>query len=74
MIMSQVLHAGEIPAHDHGLAEVAKRELGIEMDKSCQNSDWGSSELTAQQLEYAATDARILPALYKKLRGEEVGQ
>ena len=74
MIMSQVIYAGKIPPHNHGLAEVAKRELGIELDKSQQTSDWAVKELAQQQIEYAAMDAKILPALYKKLRGEEVGQ
>jgi hypothetical protein len=68
MLMSQVIYAGKIPPHDHGLLEVTKRELGIELDKSQQQSDWAAKELTQEQLSYAALDARILPELYRKLK------
>ncbi len=27
----------------HGLADAARRELGVELDKGCQKSDWGAS-------------------------------
>ena len=43
----------------HNLEAVARRELGIELDKEHQKADW-ASELSPDMLEYAATDARVL--------------
>jgi ribonuclease D len=37
------------------LADVVRRELGLEMDKSQQRADWGG-EITAEMKEYAAKD------------------
>ncbi len=66
MLASQVLHAGRREANgarfDHGLAAVARRELGRELSKDHQKSDW-SKALTPEQLRYAADDAAVLPAL-----------
>jgi DNA polymerase-1 len=50
----------------HGLADVVKRELGIDLDKELQESDW-DGELTPEQIEYAARDAEILVPLAIKL-------
>ena len=43
----------------HSLQGVAKRELGIEIDKESRESDWGG-EMSAGMVEYAAKDAQIL--------------
>ncbi|VTR92510.1 dna-directed dna polymerase : DNA polymerase OS=Meiothermus silvanus (strain ATCC 700542 / DSM 9946 / VI-R2) GN=Mesil_1349 PE=3 SV=1: DNA_pol_A_exo1: DNA_pol_A [Gemmata massiliana] len=63
MLASKVLHAGgreETNARlKHGLADVAERELGRELDKGEQGSDW-SGQLSAKQLVYTATDAAVL--------------
>ena len=40
----------------HGLRDLCRDLLGIDLDKEQQMSDWGSDELTAQQLSYAASD------------------
>jgi DNA polymerase-1 len=40
------------------------RELGIELDKSHQSSDWGRV-LTPEMLEYAARDVEVLLPLYE---------
>ncbi len=29
----------------HGLGDVARRELGVELDKECQKADWGRGPL-----------------------------
>ena len=43
--------------------------LGIELDKSSQSSDWGSTEnLTKDQLDYAANDVRFLIEAMHKLK------
>lgn len=44
----------------HTLATVCRRELGIEIDKECQTSDWRRRPLGEAQLRYAALDAEIL--------------
>jgi ribonuclease D len=40
----------------HGLKDLARELLGIEISKQQQSSDWGADELTEAQLEYAAAD------------------
>lgn len=64
MMMSQILHAGD--GARHNLAEVVKRELGLEVSKELQTSDW-TGDLTPAQLEYAARDAAVLLPLLDRL-------
>ena len=40
----------------HGLADLCRDLLGFELDKQNQTSDWGSKDLNASQLKYAASD------------------
>ena len=47
----------------HGLKDLVRELLGIELDKSEQSSDWGADELTATQMRYAARDVLHLHAL-----------
>ena len=58
MLASTLLNNG-MPNLKHGLAPVAKRYLGIDVDKEQQRSDW-SGELTEAQIRYAAKDVEIL--------------
>ena len=51
----------------HGLKDLCKDLLGIELKKEQQTSDWGAPELTQEQLRYAATDVVHLHALKVKL-------
>jgi ribonuclease D len=51
----------------HGLKDLCKELLGIELSKQQQSSDWGASELSAEQLAYAASDVLHLHALWAKL-------
>jgi DNA polymerase-1 len=46
-------------AKPNSLEAVARRELGIELDKEHQGADWGG-ELSPEMIEYAATDAQVL--------------
>lgn len=46
----------------HRLEDVARREMGINLSKTQQKSDWGG-ELTSEMLAYAAEDSRILVPL-----------
>lgn len=51
----------------HSLKDLCKELLKIEISKQEQTSDWGASELTSDQLRYAATDVLHLHALKDKL-------
>ncbi|MDX1485182.1 MAG: ribonuclease H-like domain-containing protein [Alphaproteobacteria bacterium] len=51
----------------HGLADLTRELLGIELSKAQQSSDWGGEELTEAQLEYAAADVLHLHALRERL-------
>ena len=51
----------------HGLKELCRELLGIELSKQQQSSDWGAVELTSEQLAYAASDVLHLHALWERL-------
>ena len=51
----------------HGLKDLSKELLGVDLSKQQQTSDWGAVELTAEQLAYAASDVMHLHALWSKL-------
>jgi ribonuclease D len=51
----------------HGLKDLCKELLGVELSKQQQTSDWGAVELSAEQLAYAASDVLHLHALWAKL-------
>jgi ribonuclease D len=51
----------------HGLRDLCKELLGIEISKQQQTSDWGAPELSAEQLAYAASDVLHLHALWTRL-------
>jgi len=51
----------------HGLKDLVRDVLGIDLSKQQQLSDWGASELTDAQIAYAASDVLHLHALKHKL-------
>jgi ribonuclease D len=51
----------------HGLKDLAKELIGVELSKQQQSSDWGAAELTDEQQRYAASDVLHLHALKAKL-------
>ena len=51
----------------HGLKDLCKELLGVDLSKQQQTSDWGAVELTAEQCAYAASDVLYLHALWAKL-------
>ena len=51
----------------HGLKDLCKELLGIELSKQQQTSDWGSPALSPEQCAYAASDVLHLHALWAKL-------
>ena len=51
----------------HGLKDLVKELLCVEISKQQQTSDWGADELSDAQREYAASDVRYLHQLKEKL-------
>ena len=51
----------------HGLKELVKEMLNIDLSKQQQTSDWGAPEISDAQREYAASDVRYLQQLKEKL-------
>jgi ribonuclease D len=51
----------------HGLKDLCRELLGVEISKQQQTSDWGQAVLTPEQLSYAASDVLHLHALKAKL-------
>ncbi len=64
LLASQIISAGDTDER-HSLEAVASRYLNETVDKAEQLSDW-NGELSDAQLEYAARDASVLPALREK--------
>ncbi|MGH7071987.1 MAG: ribonuclease D [Acetobacteraceae bacterium] len=51
----------------HGLKELCRELLGVELTKQQQTSDWGAPDLVPEQLAYAASDVLHLHALWARL-------
>jgi len=51
----------------HGLADLCKDLLNLELDKQNQTSDWGLETLSESQLKYAASDVLYLHQIKNKL-------
>ncbi len=51
----------------HGLRDLCRELLGVEISKQQQTSDWGAPDLSAEQLAYAASDVLHLHALWARL-------
>jgi ribonuclease D len=51
----------------HGLKDLCRELLGVELSKQQQSSDWGAPTLTDEQLRYAASDVEHLHALRVRL-------
>jgi ribonuclease D len=47
----------------HGLKDLVRELLGVDLSKEQQSSDWGAAELSEKQLAYAANDVAHLHAL-----------
>ena len=52
----------------HGLKDLCCDLLGVDLSKQQQSSDWGQTELTPEQLAYAASDVLHLHALWARLK------
>ncbi|HTK79997.1 MAG TPA: hypothetical protein VL286_06110 [Rhizomicrobium sp.] len=51
----------------HGLKDLVKELLNVDLSKDQQSSDWGAPELTERQLAYAANDVAYLHRLKQEL-------
>jgi ribonuclease D len=51
----------------HGLKDLVKELLGVDLSKEQQSSDWGAPELSERQLAYAANDVAYLHRLKESL-------
>ena len=51
----------------HGLKDLVRDLLGVDVSKQQQLTDWGASDLTEAQVAYAASDVTHLHALKEKL-------
>jgi len=53
----------------HGLKDLLRELLSVEISKQQQSSDWGADTLTQAQIDYAASDVLHLHALKERLDG-----
>jgi ribonuclease D len=53
----------------HGLKDLVREFLNVDLSKDQQSSDWGAPELTEKQLAYAANDVAYLHRLKAALDG-----
>ena len=51
----------------HGLKDLAREVINVDLSKAQQMSDWGAPQLTPDQVSYAASDVLHLHALREKL-------
>jgi ribonuclease D len=51
----------------HGLKDLVREVLGVDLSKQQQSSDWGSQDLSDAQMAYAASDVLHLHALRERL-------
>lgn len=51
----------------HGLKDLVRELLAVDISKAQQSSDWGAATLSTEQLAYAASDVLHLHALREKL-------
>ncbi len=51
----------------HGLKDLVRELIGVDLSKQQQSSDWGADTLTQAQIDYAASDVLHLHALREKL-------
>src|SRR3954452_843964 len=73
-VMAQPVYCTKIPSRlartytdKHGLKDLAREVLGVDLSKQQQSSDWGAPDLSEAQVAYAASDVLHLHALKAKL-------
>jgi ribonuclease D len=60
----------------HGLKDLCAELVGVELSKQQQSSDWAATDLSQQQIAYAASDVLYLHAIKARLEGmlEQAGR
>lgn len=58
-------------AEGHNLKAVARRKLGVDIDKGNQKSDWSIRPLQPDQIAYAALDVELLLQIHAIFSEEE---
>ncbi len=53
----------------HGLKDLCRELVGVDISKQQQSSDWGAAELTKAQMDYAASDVLYLHRMREALDG-----
>ena len=51
----------------HGLKELCRELIGVQLSKGAQSSDWGKNDLSEEQLKYANHDVIFLHEIMRKL-------
>jgi ribonuclease D len=51
----------------HGLKDLARELINVDMNKQQQSSDWGADKITEAQMEYAASDVLYLQVIKRHL-------
>jgi Ribonuclease D len=69
MIASQILAKGD-NSQRHSLSASAKRFVSLDVDKTYQNSPWWATDLSSEQIEYAAKDIDALRHLFKEEKNQ----
>ncbi len=69
MKMSQILWNGLAEVR-HGLEPLAKRVLGVKLDKGHQSDDWMKADLSESQIAYALNDVTYTWKCWQELRGQ----
>ena len=73
MILSWLLNNGQ-PNVSNSLKEIARRELGVVMDKTAQKSNWMEVELTPDLISYGMLDAQFTYEAFHKLHAKVLDQ
>ena len=73
MLLSWLLNNG-MPGVSNSLEAIARRELGVALDKSAQKSDWMNVELNNELIRYATQDAQITYEAFHKLHSKVLEQ
>jgi DNA polymerase I-like protein with 3'-5' exonuclease and polymerase domains len=64
-LSERLLTAGVTPLRELGLENLVRKYLGIDLDKSLQTSFKPGQEFTAEQIEYAAMDVKVLGPIFQ---------
>lgn len=68
-IIAKIVYPNSSPER-YKLKSLLHEVLKVEIDKSLQTSDWGSEELTPEQISYAVGDVKYLIQLLSELQAE----